>query len=96
MAKRVIWSPRAQEDRKSIFSYWNEHNKSKSFSRKLNKLINEAIRIITEHPYIGRKTVIENVHVKIVRQYLIIYEVRDKEIVILSIWDGRRDPDKML
>ncbi len=92
----MIWSLRAQEDRRSIFSYWNEHNKSKSFSRKLNKLINEAIRLMQDHPYIGRRTVIENVHVKIIRQYLIIYEIREEDIVILSIWDGRRNPDKML
>ena len=95
MARKVIWSLPAQEDRRAIFAYWNDHNKSKEYSRKLNKLFREAIQLLKSHPYIGRKTIIPNVHVKIVRQYLIIYEVTDSDIIIHTIWDGRRNPDDL-
>lgn len=42
-------------------------------------------------PNIGRKTEFDNAWVKIVREYLIFYEVIKRDLVILSIWDGRRD-----
>jgi toxin YoeB len=95
MARKIIWSYRAQEDRKAIFRFWNEHNKSKEYSRKLNGLFKEALVLLAHHPHIGRKTAIENVHVKVIRQYLIIYEIREHDLVVLSIWDGRRNPETM-
>ena len=95
MARKVIWSFGAQEDKKSIFRFWNEHNKSSEYSRKLNRLFKAAINLLKDHPYIGRKTKIDNVHIKVVRQYLIVYEVRQYDLVILRIWDGRRNPSEM-
>ena len=96
MARKIIWSIRAQEEKEAIFAFWDEHNKSKTYSRKLNKLFNEAISLLQEHPYIGRETNIENVHVRIVRQYLIVYRIQGNNIVIVRIWDGRRNPADML
>lgn len=93
MDRRVIWSKLAQDDRKRIFSYWNNRNKSNLYSRKLNRLFKEAIRLIIAYPYIGRSTDIENIRVKIVSDYLIIYEIKEFEIVILTIWDSHRNPD---
>jgi addiction module RelE/StbE family toxin len=92
MVRKIIWSLRAREDRKAIFSYWNERNKSKVYSKKLNQLFNETISFLSEHPQIGRKTILDNIHVKVVRDYLIIYEITDSEIIIHTIWHGRRDP----
>ena len=71
------------------------HNKSKTFSLKLDKLFISSIKDIARRPNIGRKTEFENVQVKIVRSYLIFYEVIKTDLVILSIWDGRRDPQSL-
>ncbi|MGE8555354.1 MAG: type II toxin-antitoxin system RelE/ParE family toxin [Chryseobacterium jejuense] len=49
------------------------------------------IGLLAEHPIIGRKTDVQNVRVKIVRDYLIFYEFSGVELIILSIWDGRRN-----
>ena len=46
MAARLIWSNLALQQKKEIFDYWNERNKSKIYSRKLNKLINDAAELI--------------------------------------------------
>jgi toxin YoeB len=92
MAKRITWTQNAHHDRKEILLYWKEHNKSSEYSRKLNKLINKAITLIAAHPHIGRKTNIEKVRVKLIRDYLIFYEESDEDIFILSIWDNRRNP----
>jgi addiction module RelE/StbE family toxin len=94
MARKIIWSFKALEDRKEILQYWKNRNKSTSYSKKLNDLFKQAIAFLSNHPLIGRPSEIYNVRIKIVRDYLIVYEVTDKTIVILAIWDGRRNPDK--
>ena len=92
MAKRITWTQKAHDDRKEILLYWKEHNKSSAYSQRLNHLINKATALIAAHPHIGRKTDIENIRVKLVRDYLIFYEEADEEVFILSIWDNRRNP----
>ena len=92
MARQIIWSIRAQEDRKAIFSYWNKRNGTNFYSKKLNRLFNEACRLLSDHPNIGRNSVLENVKVKVVRDYLMIYEVTDLAIIVHTIWDSRRNP----
>ena len=94
MVKRVTWSKNAHHERKEILLYWKKHNQSLAFSRKLNELFKKAVQLIRAHPKIGRKTDIENVRIKLVRDYLLFYEEREDEIIILSIWDNRRNPDE--
>lgn len=95
MVRKVIWSWRAQNDRKEIFNYWNKHNKSNTYSKKLDMLFRKAIQLIKEHPGIGKPTDDEKSRVKIVRNYLIIYELVDEIINIQTIWDARQDTDKL-
>lgn len=94
MVKQIIWTLRAQEDRKEIFTYWNNRNKSNAYSKKLNLLFKEVIKLISRFPQIGRPTEIENIRIKIVRGYLIVYEEAATQILILTIWDGKQDPRK--
>lgn len=91
MAYKIVWTEKANTERLHILEFWIENNKSKIYSLKLNKLFISAIRDLSKRPNIGRKTEFENIQVKIVRDYLIFYEIIKKEIVILSVWDGRRD-----
>ncbi len=95
MARRVIWSLRAQQDRKEILHYWRERNKSNVYSKKLNSLFKNATRIIAEFPGIGKQTQDKTLRIKIVRDYLMIYQVTATQIQILTIWDSRRDPEKL-
>lgn len=95
MAKKVIWSLRAQKDKKEILQYWLIRNKSDRYSRKLNELFKAAVQLICVHPYIGRPTNEDTVRIKIVRDYLMIYEVTETTINILSIWDWRQDPSRL-
>ena len=95
MVKRITWTLKAQQDRKEILRYWQVHNQSNIYSKKLNQLIKKALTLIAVHPHIGRRTNIETVRVKLVRDYLIFYEEAGEEIFILSIWDNRRNPDEI-
>lgn len=95
MAKQIIWSLKAQEDRKDILNYWRKRNGSTAYSKKLHFLFKEAINIISKFPQIGRPTDHQNVRVKVVRSYLIIYEDTETTIFILTIWDSRQDPNRL-
>lgn len=95
MAKRVIWSPDALNDKIDIYSYWNNRNKSKSYSRKLDRLFRDTIKSILKTPSLGRKTNVENVKRIIARDYFIIYEEKELTLDILRIWDTRQDPNRL-
>ncbi len=95
MAKQVIWSPRAQQDRKQILEYWINRNKSNTYSKKLDSRFREAIAIIRDYPQIGKKTDEKNVRIKVVKDYLLIYEETKDSIILLTIWDSRQDPKKL-
>ncbi len=95
MVREVVWSIRALEDRKKILQFWINHNKSNTYSKKLNSLFKTAVKLIIEHPQIGKPTDWENIRVKIIRNYLMIYEVTDSKIYIHSIWDSHQDPEKL-
>ena len=95
MAKQIVWSQRAQRDRKEILEYWRVRNKSNTYSKKLNRLFKESIKIITDFSEIGKPTDQANTRIKIVKDYLIIYEETETQILILTIWDSRQDPGKL-
>lgn len=95
MAKQVVWSFRAQSDRKEILDYWRQRNKSNSYSKKLDELFKESVRIIKDFPQIGKPTDDINTRIKIVKGYLIIYEETETQILILTIWDSRQDPEEL-
>lgn len=95
MAKKVIWSLRAQNDRKEILEYWINRNKSKVYSRKLADLFKEAEKLISNYPEIGKPTDIKDVRIKIVRTYFFIYETKKNQIFVLTIWDSRQNPEKL-
>jgi plasmid stabilization system protein ParE len=92
MVRKIIWSANAKSDRIEILDYWIKRNKSNTYSKKLNLLFREAINLVAKNPTIGHVTIKENVRVKIVKQFLIIYEITEESINIHSIFDNRRDP----
>ena len=96
MARRIIWSRRAQSDRIEIFKYWNKRNKSNLYSKRLNGLFKEAVNLIAQYPKIGKPTDDHTARIKIVGDYLIIYEMDEKEqLLILTIWDSRQNPERL-
>lgn len=95
MVRKIIWSPTAKTQLKGILKYWIDRNKSTTYSKKLNHLFKEAINIISKNPGIGHVTSKENVKVKIVRDYLIVYQLAPDSIDILAIFDGRRNPEEI-
>ncbi len=95
MAGRVVWTVQAQQDRIQILSYWKERNKSKKYSVKLDGLFRKSIRLISKYPLIGKPTNTPGVRLKVIRDYLIVYEIKKDVVVILRIWNSRRNPKEL-
>lgn len=95
MAKRVIWSPLAKRKRFEILEFWNIHDKSKTYSRKLNSLFNNAQKLISQYLGIGTSTDDPKVKHKLIRHYSLFYEIGEGLIIVLTIWDNRQEPDKL-
>jgi len=93
MVKQVIWTKLAHENRKAIIDYWTDRNKSNTYSKRLNKLFESTIELISKYPKIGRKAEIEDIRIKVVKDYLVTYREKETSIEILTIWDQRQDPD---
>ena len=96
MARQVIWTQRAQNERIKILMFWNTHNKSITYSKNLNGLIKSSLGLISKCPFLGKATQKQNIRVKILSNYLIIYEITATEIIILSIWDSRQKPRDLI
>ena len=96
MAKQVIWTKLALENKLQILDYWSNRNKSNIYSKKLNSLFKEITKLLVEFPSIGKETDTSKVKHIIVRDYLMFYEDTEDAIVILHIWDGRQNPDKRI
>lgn len=94
MAKRIIWSQKAQSDRKEILEYWRNRTKSTSYSKKLDSLFKGALSILKDYPQIGKPTEFDHVRIKIVRDYLMIYEDTEGAIILHSVWDIRQKPEE--
>ena len=93
--RRITWALEARKERRKILTYWTKRNKSDRYSIKLRKLIKDEIQFIAAHPDCGILSDIENVSYRVLRDYLIFFEENKNEILILSIWDGRQDPEKL-
>jgi plasmid stabilization system protein ParE len=95
MGKRLIWSVRAQNDRKSIFAYWNNRNGSRAYSSKLNRLLLDALSKVCEFSEAGQLADEIAFRSIIVRDYRIYYDVGPDFILVLTIWDTRQNPDEL-
>lgn len=93
MARRIIWSADARKHKKEILKYWTDHNKSKTYSRKLDHLFRESLDRLLLYPHSGRQTTKDNISVLVVSNFLIFYTIlSSSDILIVGIRDGRREP----
>lgn len=95
MVFKIEWTLNARLDRKEIFIYWNNSNKSNIYSRKLNAIFNKHIESLLRIPLLGKPTDYDEIRFLIVGDYLIFYKINLNIISILKIWDSRQNPNKI-
>ena len=95
MAKKIEWTETSILDRFKIYQFWVENNKSDSYSKKLERLFNDAAKLISEFPEIGTKTDFSEVKVKVIKSYKLFYLTKEDTIQIIRVWETHQDPDNL-
>jgi plasmid stabilization system protein ParE len=95
MAKWIVWTNTAKKARHDILEYWIKHNGTNTYSKKLSKLFRIKVALLQSGHYLGKPTDFKNVRVSLVSHFSIFYTVGDEEIIIVGIWDNRRNPDDL-
>jgi plasmid stabilization system protein ParE len=96
MAKRIKLTPLAQLDKQEILKYWKIRNKSNVYSLKLNQSFYELFKEIAQYPKIGTISIGLDIYSIVYNNYRIYYKELDGTLIILRIWDTRRNPDKLI
>ena len=96
MAKRITWTNTAKQSRCDILQFWITHNKSKTYSKKLSALLREKISLIQAQNYIGKPTDFRDVRATLISHFTIFYKINPEELIIVGIWDNRRNPEDLL
>lgn len=93
--KRIVWSKEARLDFKATLEFYNERNRSSTYSRKLANEIFNIIEKLQTNIFLGLKTSDPQVRVLHKGTFSIFYELKEEEIVVLMIWDSSRNPDEL-
>jgi toxin YoeB len=94
---KINWSLEARLDLFNILEYYLNRNKSATYSKKLNAKMNQSVKLLSKNPFLGTRTTYDSVRAMVTGDYQIIYEIFDQMILIIMIWDCRRDPrDKII
>jgi len=54
------------------------------------------VALLESGNYLGKPTDFKDVRVSLVSHFSIFYKVLEKEIIIVGMWDNRRNPDDLL
>jgi plasmid stabilization system protein ParE len=90
----IVWTNDAKQELKTIQNYY----KQKSIQSSKN-ILNEILKTIKEIRFIEQYQVDEidtTFRRIIVRQYKIIYTIEAKTIIIVTIFDTRQNPNKLI
>lgn len=93
---KVEWSVEARLDLKDILDYYYQRNGNSNYCRKLNLKIQKSVRLISKNPLLGLQTDFPSARAVITGDYQIIYEIINSSILIVMVWDCRRNPDEKI
>lgn len=97
MAKRkIVWSNRTIKRLYGILEFYDQRNKSKTYSKKLQQLLQRQVKVLLKFPEIGLKTTEETTRGLIIEGYIIYYQITEDKIIIHTIWDCRQNPDSKI
>ena len=97
MAYRIVWSPEAIEDIEAIAEYIERDSKfyAKAVVNKIFKStekLKEFPKIGREVPEIGR----EDIRELIIYSYRLVYQIKEKQILIVAVIHGKRQFESVI
>jgi plasmid stabilization system protein ParE len=93
MGLRVVWSDRALQERFEILDYYRRRNGSGGYSHELARYFRTSLRLASDQELLGKSTDFDAVRCLTVLDYALFYTTRGPDLVVLSVWDNRRNPD---
>lgn len=96
MAERIIvWPSQAKIDLKNLYEFYNYRNKSKTYSLKLHRKIQNEIKRLDKQPEIGKKTNKIGVRGLLIDNHYLFYEIFQEHIVVFSRMGKQTKPFKI-
>ncbi|MBK8448496.1 MAG: type II toxin-antitoxin system RelE/ParE family toxin [Saprospiraceae bacterium] len=95
MTKPIVWSQNAKNDLKNIKKFFDTRNQSSTYSKKLLKTFRDSAKLIEKFPLLSIPTEYDNVRGFVILEYIIFYEIMSEHILVLIVWDCRRDPEQL-
>ena len=94
-SKKIILTELAKLSVIDILDFYIKQNGNSIYSQKLSKDIKSTIKLIAKYNYTGRQTDKEGIRVFIKDRNAIFYELNEQKLIVLFVWDCRRDPDQL-
>jgi plasmid stabilization system protein ParE len=91
---KIEWTIEARLDLLDILEFYLQRNGNSIYSRKLNARINANVKLLAKNLFLGKQTEDPAIRALIAGDYQIIYEVFKRLVLIVMIWDCRRDPEE--
>ena len=92
VTRTLNWSAQAQTDTNAIFDFYNQRNGNTDYSDQLLREFQERMSYVVDNPYLGERWTKRGFRFVVVTPFQLFYYVTKTEIVVASVWDGRRDP----
>jgi len=92
---KVIWTSFAKADFQETLDFYSKRNQNKIYSKKLLQRVRVLIQLLVRQPQLGAATEFEAVRAIGTSPFRIYYKVEEKRLVILLVWDARRNPEDL-
>jgi toxin YoeB len=89
---KIDWTQHAKLQLKEILTFYTKRNQSNAYSKKLRQNVNETIGIIRCNPFFG-ELIPDNCRQVSIGNFVLVYQIQDNLIQILSFRDGRQNID---
>jgi plasmid stabilization system protein ParE len=90
--KQIIWSEEAELELISTLEFYNNRNKSTTYSFKLLDLIEERSNQLINNNYLGRLADDGLTRIIVVEDFLLMYQIEEIHIEIVSFFHTKQNP----
>lgn len=91
--RKIIWTEIADYEMFEILNYYSNRNKSKTYSKKLYKEIQQKIAKLDFAVALPQKTSKKDIFYFVHNHICILFSFQKVAIFIKSVWDERRNPN---
>ena len=88
---KIEWTLKSILDLMDILDFYLKRTSNSIYGRKLNIRIRESLKLLAKNPFLGKQIKNPAIRAQITSDCQIIYEIFEKMILIVIMWDCRKD-----